>query len=75
VQSLSIFGSVARDEAGPDSDIDLLVEFDGPVGLFVFVRTKQYLEQILGSRVDLVTPDALRREFRETVLREAVRAA
>jgi len=75
VQSLSIFGSVARDEAGPDSDIDLLVEFDRPVGLFAFVRTQQYLEQILGSRVDLVTPDALRREFRETVLREAVRAA
>jgi len=75
VQSLSIFGSVARDEAGPDSDIDLLVEFDRPVGLFAFVRTKQYLEQILGSRVDLVTPDALRREFRESVLREAVRAA
>ena len=75
MQSLSIFGSVARDEAGPDSDIDLLVEFDRPVGLFAFVRTKKYLEQILGSRVDLVTPDALRREFRETVLREAVRAA
>ena len=75
MRSLSIFGSVARDEAGPDSDIDLLVEFDRPVGLFAFVRTQQYLEQILGSRVDLVTPDALRREFRETVLREAVRAA
>jgi uncharacterized protein len=43
VSSLMLFGSVARDEARPDSDVDLLVEFDRPVGLFAFVRLKRYL--------------------------------
>ena len=47
VGSLMLFGSVARDEARPDSDVDLLVEFDRPVGLFTFVRLKRYLEEIL----------------------------
>ncbi len=75
MHSLSVFGSVARDEARPDSDVDLLVEFDRPIGLFAFVALKLYLEQILGQRVDLVTPDALRRQFSDEVLREAVRAA
>ena len=75
VRSLSVFGSVARDEARPDSDVDLLVEFDRPTGLFAFVALKRYLERILGHQVDLVTPDALRRQFRDEVLREAVRAA
>lgn len=41
VESLSLFGSVARDEAGPESDVDLLVEFDGrPIGMFAFLRLK-----------------------------------
>ena len=75
VGSLSIFGSVARGMARPDSDIDILVEFSQPVGLFEFVRLQRYLAQILGRRVDLVTPDALREPMRETILREAVHAA
>jgi hypothetical protein len=75
VRTLSIFGSVARDEAAEASDVDLLVEFDKPVGLFAFVRLRRYLEEILGVRVDLVTPDALREQLRERVLKEAVRAA
>ena len=48
-----VFGSVVRDEARTDSDVDLLVEFDCPVGLFTFVRLKRYLEEILESSVDL----------------------
>jgi len=56
VKSLILFGSVARNEARPDSDVDLLVEFDRPVGLFTFVRLKRYLEEILDSTVDLGTP-------------------
>ena len=75
VRELSIFGSVARDEAGKDSDVDLLVEFTEPVGLFEFARLQQFLEQVLDARVDLVTPAALRASMREQVLREAVRAA
>ena len=75
VTSLSLFGSVARDEARPESDVDILVEFGVPVGLFEFVGLKMFLEEILVHQVDLVTPDALRESMRAQVLREAVRAA
>ena len=76
VASLSLFGSVARDEAGPESDVDLLVEFDGrPVGIFAFLRLKGYLEDIFGRPVDLVSKDAIKRQLRERILSEAVRAA
>lgn len=75
IRSLAIFGSVARDEAGPESDVDLLVEFAEPVGLFEFVRVKMHLEELLGRNVDLVMPDALKRQLRDRILGEAVRAA
>ena len=74
VKSLALFGSVAGDEAGPESDVDLLVEFREPVGLFRFLDVKAYLESLLQREVDLVTPDALKRQLREAILREAVRA-
>ncbi|MDX2211948.1 MAG: nucleotidyltransferase family protein [Oculatellaceae cyanobacterium bins.114] len=74
VKSLMLFGSVARDEARTDSDVDLLVEFDRPVGLFAFVRLKRYLEEILESSVDLGTPDSLKPYLREPIFREAIRA-
>lgn len=74
VKSLMLFGSVARDEARADSDVDLLVEFDRPVGLFTFIRLKRYLEEILERSVDLGTPDSLKPYLREPVLREAIRA-
>jgi predicted nucleotidyltransferase len=72
VKSLALFGSSAREEARPDSDVDLLVEFSRPVGLFEFVRLKLALEEILECRVDLVTPDALGESIRTEVLQEAV---
>ena len=75
VKTLAVFGSVARGEAHAESDVDLLVEFSVPVGLFEFVRLRRFLEEILGVRVDLVTPGALKPQFRQAVLREAVRAA
>ena len=76
VTSLTLFGSVARDEAGPDSDVDLLVEFDpsASVGLFKFIDLQNYLEDILGRKVDLGMPDALKPRMRDRVLKEAVRA-
>jgi len=74
VKSLLLFGSVARDEARSTSDVDLLVEFDRPVGLFTFVRLQRYLEEILGRSVDLGTPDSLKPDLQEPVLREAIRA-
>ncbi|MDP8238964.1 MAG: nucleotidyltransferase family protein [Candidatus Hatepunaea meridiana] len=76
VASLSLFGSVARNEASESSDIDLLVEFNRRVGLFHFIRVKQYLEDILGvNDVDLVMPDALIEELKENILKEAILVA
>jgi len=73
VKSLALFGSAARDEAGTESDVDLLVEFDRPVGLFEFVDLKAFLEGLLRRAVDLGTPESLRPRLRERVLREAIR--
>lgn len=75
VRSLSLFGSVARDRAAPGSDVDLLVEFSEPVGMFEFLEVKERLEQILGAPIDLVTRDALTPQLRDRILGEAVRAA
>jgi len=77
VESLAIFGSVARDEATDASDVDVLVQFKKgqPIGLFEFVRFQRFLSDIMGRPVDLVTPEALRHEMRQQVLREAVHAA
>lgn len=72
--SLSLFGSVARDEAGPDSGVDVLIELGRPLDLFDLGRIQIRLEEILGQRVDLVMPDTLRPRLRASVLDEAVRA-
>ena len=53
VKSLALFGSTARGDARPDSDVDLLVEFDHPVGLFAFLELKGYLGGIWGHNTDL----------------------
>jgi hypothetical protein len=74
VKSLELFRSVARDVAGPDSDVDFLVEFDRPVGLFDFSKVRLYLEDVLGCSVDMGTQDALREHLREPVLKDVIRA-
>ena len=72
VTSLSVFGSVARDEAHAGSDVDLLVEFDGrPIGLFEFLEVKERLERALGTRVDLVMRDTVKPQLRERIFGEA----
>jgi uncharacterized protein len=76
VKSLALFGSVVRNEATPTSDVDVLVEFDGrPVGLFHLSLTRQYLESIFGTRVDLVMRDSIKPALKERILQEAVHAA
>ena len=72
VKSLALFGSVARDEATPASDVDLLVEFDRPVGLFGLFALQDFLESLLGCKVDLGTPDSLKPRIRARVLQEMV---
>lgn len=75
VKSLLLFGSVARDEATPASDVDLLVEFNRPVGYFGLFALQDYLEKLLGCSVDLGTPDILKPYIRERVIGELIRVA
>jgi len=75
VRRLSLFGSTARDEAREDSDLDILVEFDVVPALDAFVGLKLFLEDKIGRKVDLVTPDALKPRMRPAVEREAVNVA
>jgi uncharacterized protein len=72
VATLALFGSVARNEARPDSDVDLLVEFIQPVGLFHFIELQQQLEALLGCKVDLGTPRSLKMQIKDHVLQEAI---
>jgi uncharacterized protein len=72
VKSLNLFGSVARDEATDQSDIDLLVEFYQPKGLFQLLTVQFYLEDLFGLPVDLGTEQALREHARERILKETI---
>jgi predicted nucleotidyltransferase len=67
-----LFGSTVRDAARPDSDIDILVAFDGPATSERYFGVQFYLEDLFGSPVDLVTEKALRSELRPFVEKEAV---
>jgi predicted nucleotidyltransferase len=73
VKTLLLFGSVARDEATAKSDVDLLVEFNRPVGYFGLFALQDYLEKLLGCSVDLGTPDSLKPNIRERVMGEMIR--
>jgi hypothetical protein len=73
VRSLALFGSAARNKTGSESDVDILVEFDKPIGLFQFIRTKQRLENLLGvEAVDLVLRSTVIPELRENIYGEAI---
>ncbi len=72
VGRISLFGSTARDEATPDSDLDLLVDFEVGPTFDSFMGLKLFLEDHLGKRVDLVTRAALKPRMRPVVEREAV---
>ena len=73
VKSLLLFGSVARNEATSASDVDLLVEFNRPVGYFGLFALQDYLEKLLGCSVDLGTPNSLKPYIRERILGELIR--
>ncbi|MXW23238.1 MAG: nucleotidyltransferase family protein [Chloroflexi bacterium] len=73
VVELAVFGSTVRDEAGPDSDVDILVSFDRPTDPDCYFGVQFYIEDLLGRPVDLVTDKALRSELRPYVEAEAVR--
>ena len=72
VTRLALFGSIVRDQAYPDSDVDILVAFDGPAISKRYFGVQFYLEDLLGYPVDLVTEKALRPELRPYIEREKV---
>jgi predicted nucleotidyltransferase len=75
VKSLSIFGSIARDEAGDNSDVDVLVVFDQKANFDGFMELKFYLEELLGTSIDLVTDKALRPQVRQAIEQEMINVA
>lgn len=73
IKKVSLFGSYAYGVPRDDSDVDLLVEFvpDAPIGLFEFVRIKRRLSKHSKKKIDLLTPSALSKYFRDEVLAKA----
>lgn len=76
VESIALFGSVARGDAGPRSDIDVLVDVPGPISLFRLVALQPRLQELLNApKVDVVLRDSILPPLRETILAEALRVA
>jgi uncharacterized protein len=74
VKKIAIFGSVAKGKQTQKSDIDIIVEFQEPVGFFQFIKLEHYLSRLLNKKVDLVTKKALKKPIKKTILQEAVYA-
>ena len=75
VQTLAIFGSIARDEAVHNSDVDVLVAFKEKGSFDLFMDLKFYLEELLAAQVDLVTDKALRPQIRRAIEQEMIHVA
>jgi predicted nucleotidyltransferase len=65
---VSLFGSFARGNAGPESDVDVLVEFASPTGLLALVRLERELSEALGRPVDLLTEEAISHHLRDEIM-------
>lgn len=74
MKRIAVFGSTARGDNKKDSDIDIMVEFDEPIGFFAFIELENYLSKILGKDVDLTTKKALKPTIKNEILKEAVYA-
>ena len=72
VKEMSIFGSHVRGEQKDDSDIDILVEFNEPVGFFTFLDLEEFLSEVLGAKVDLVLKKALKPGIGKNILQERI---
>ncbi|HSG42529.1 MAG TPA: nucleotidyltransferase family protein [Anaerolineales bacterium] len=75
VISLSLFGSVAREEETNNSDVDILVEFNGRATFDRYMNTKFYLEDLLGCKVDLVTPNAIKPRMKPYIMQDLIHVA
>jgi len=70
--NIRVFGSMARGDAKCDSDVDLLVDLDVNTSLLDRIALTQEIEDLLGRKIDLVTPDKLHRVIKERVMKEAI---
>jgi len=73
VKDIGVFGSYVRGEQRKKSDVDILVEFEEPVGFFEFIALEDYLGDLLGVKVDLVSKKALKPRIGERILKEVAR--
>lgn len=71
-RNVRIFGSVARGDAGPESDVDFLVDLEPGRSLFDLGAMLVELQEVIGCKVDVVTENGLKARIRERVLREAI---
>lgn len=71
VKKIGVFGSYTKSKEGTESDVDILVEFDGPIG-WDFVELKDFLENILNKKVDLVSIKALKSQIKDNILNEVI---
>lgn len=72
VKTIGVFGSYVRGEQKRSSDVDILVEFEEPIGLFEFMDLEDYLSELLGVKVDLVSKKALKPHIGEHILQEVI---
>ena len=72
VKNIGLFGSAARGEETLESDVDILVEFESPVGFFEFIRLENYLSELIGKRVDLVSKKSIKPAVREEIFKEVI---
>lgn len=72
IKNIGIFGSYAKNTAKEKSDIDLIVEFEEPVSLLGVIKAENYLTELLRIRVDLVPKEDIRKELKETILKEVI---
>jgi len=70
VRRIGIFGSFAKQLAGEQSDIDILVEIERPMGLIRFMQIEQYLTELLGRTVDLLTFESIKPYMKDDILKE-----
>lgn len=75
VKSLAVFGSAARDELTAKSDVDIIVEFEGPATFDGYMEAKFFLEDLLNHSVDLVTPQAIKPRIQSQIEKEAIYVA
>ncbi len=72
VKTIGLFGSYVRDEQTEKSDLDMLVDFEKPIGFFKLINLEEYIAEKLGTKVEVVTPGALKERIKPYIMRDIV---